>query len=100
MLLVARFVPGPSVVSLPMSGVAAVPFARFALHDLLGVMLWVGTGMLLGYAFADPVDALLAILQRFVLDLGAALRLVPAGFVAFRSWCPHLPLTELQMIRT
>src|SRR3546814_481483 len=82
-----------------MSGVAAVPFARFALHDLLGVMLWVGTGMLLGYAFADQVDALLAILQRFGLDLGAAILLVLAGFVAYRAWRRRLLLKELQMSR-
>src|SRR3546814_17516214 len=80
-----------------MSGVAAVPFARVALHDLLGVMLWVGTGMLLGYAFADQVDALLAILQRFGLDLGAAILLVLAGFVAYRAWRRRRLLRELQM---
>src|SRR3546814_5098524 len=62
-------------------------------------MLWVGTGMLLGYAFADQVDALLAILQRFGLDLGAAILLVLAGFVAYRAWRRRLLLKELQMSR-
>lgn len=98
-LLIARFVPGLSVVSVPMSGVAAVPFMRFALHDLLGVMLWVGAGLLLGYVFADQVDALLAMLQRFGLDFGAAVLLVLAGFVVYRGWRRRRLLKDLKMCR-
>lgn len=98
-LLVARFVPGLSVVSVPMSGVAAVPFSRFALHDLFGVMLWVGAGLLAGYLFADQVDALLLMLQHFGLGLGAAVLLVLAGFIAYRWVRRRRLLRALEMSR-
>lgn len=98
-LLIARFVPGLSVVSVPMSGVAAVPFTRFALHDLIGVMLWVGAGLLLGHAFAHQIDALLDLLQRFGLGLGAAVLVVLAAFIGWRWLRRRRLLRTLEMSR-
>ncbi|NKF23603.1 DedA family protein/thiosulfate sulfurtransferase GlpE [Solimonas marina] len=98
-LLVARFVPGLSVVSVPMSGVAAVPFARFALHDILGVVLWVAAGLCIGYAFAGQVDAVLGLLQRFGLGIGAAVMTVLVIFVGFRAWRRRRLLQALEMSR-
>lgn len=98
-LLVARFVPGLSVVSVPMSGVAAVPLVRFVVHDLLGVMLWVGAGLLLGYMFAEQVDVLMTTLSHLGLGLGAAVLLVLAGFVVYRGWRRRRLLKQLEMSR-
>ena len=44
------------------SGVAAYPWQRFLLWDLLGQLLWVVIYVILGYVFSDRVQAMVEIL--------------------------------------
>ncbi|MDB5971309.1 MAG: Membrane protein DedA, SNARE-associated domain [Hydrocarboniphaga sp.] len=98
-LLVARFVPGLSVVSVPMSGTARVPFARFAIHDATGAALWIVFGLLLGYLFAGQIDFLMQILHDFGLGIGAAVVITLASFIGFRWLRRRRLLQQLQMSR-
>jgi membrane protein DedA with SNARE-associated domain/rhodanese-related sulfurtransferase len=98
-LLVARFLPGLSVVSVPMTGLSLVPFRRFALHDLAGVALWVTTGLALGGALSGQIDTLLSLLQTVGLGFGYVILLVLAGFIAQRWWRRVRLLRQLQMSR-
>lgn len=98
-LLFARFVPGLSVVSVPMSGTAAVPFHAFALHDAAGSGLWIGCGLLLGYLFADQIDAVLLLLQNFGLGFAGVVVVGLAGWIGFR-WLRRVQLMrQLHMSR-
>jgi membrane protein DedA with SNARE-associated domain/rhodanese-related sulfurtransferase len=98
-LLIARFVPGLSVVSVPMSGTARTSFSRFVVHDAIGVALWIGCGLLLGHWFADQVDALLLVLQQFGLGIGGAALLIVLGFAAWRWSRRRRLLRDLEVSR-
>ncbi|MCW0422102.1 DedA family protein/thiosulfate sulfurtransferase GlpE [Xanthomonas sacchari] len=85
-LAVAKFVPGLSMVSVPMAGAMRVRPAAFLRYDALGAALWAGVGLLLGLCFADQVQDLLDWLS--LLGRRAALLLVSllALYVGYRAW--------------
>jgi membrane protein DedA with SNARE-associated domain/rhodanese-related sulfurtransferase len=69
-LAVAKFIPGLSIVSVPMAGAMGTPYRQFLGFDAIGGALWSGTGLLIGVLFAPQIDMLLAgasRLGRFVL---------------------------------
>ncbi len=73
-VVLAKFVPGLSVVVPPLAGVFGVGAGRFLLFDLLGAVLYGGLYLLLGAVFSDQVQAVLAVLHR--LGLGSLLLLL------------------------
>lgn len=58
-LMAAKFVPGLSTVAPPLAGIAGLTFASFLLYDGLGILLWVGSTVGLGYMFSDRIDTAL-----------------------------------------
>ena len=79
-LLVAKFIPGFSMVAAPLSGSLGVPYARFAFYDAAGTLIWSGLAIMLGVVFQRAVDRVLGVLQA----LGArAILVVAAGLVLF-----------------
>ncbi|MCW0410876.1 DedA family protein/thiosulfate sulfurtransferase GlpE [Xanthomonas sacchari] len=85
-LAVAKFVPGLSMVSVPMAGAMRVRPTAFLRYDALGAALWAGVGLLLGLCFADQVQDLLDWLSL----LGRRAALLLAGllalYVGYRAW--------------
>jgi len=71
-MLVAKFVPGLTTVMPPLAGIFAVTRLRFALYDLVGVLLWAGTWLSIGYFFSDGI----ALIAARVTALGRVLGLV------------------------
>ncbi|WP_322030091.1 DedA family protein/thiosulfate sulfurtransferase GlpE [Paraburkholderia sp. J76] len=59
-LAVAKFVPGLSLVSVPMAGAMGVPYRQFLGFDGIGAALWSGTGLLIGVIFAPQIDMLMS----------------------------------------
>jgi membrane protein DedA with SNARE-associated domain/rhodanese-related sulfurtransferase len=59
-LAVAKFVPGLSIVSVPMAGAMGVSYRTFLSYDSIGAALWSGLGLILGALFASQIDMLLA----------------------------------------
>src|SRR5215469_6411377 len=47
-LAVAKFVPGLSIVSIPMAGAMGTPYRTFLAYDSIGATLWSGLGLVLG----------------------------------------------------
>lgn len=98
-LAVAKFVPGLSMVSVPMAGAMHVRTAQFLRYDALGALLWAGTGLLLGLLFADQVEQLLDLLSvmgtRALLVAAALL----AAYVGYRWWRRHALLKSLDAMR-
>jgi membrane protein DedA with SNARE-associated domain/rhodanese-related sulfurtransferase len=76
-LVVAKFIPGFSIVAPPLAGATGVTIPRFVALSALGGLLWSGTWLTLGFLFNDRVDQALDFLQllggRALLVLGAAL---------------------------
>ncbi|AOK06061.1 VTT domain-containing protein [Burkholderia sp. AU28942] len=63
-LVVARFVPGLSLVAVPLCGAMAVRLRAFVLHDCVGVALWASIGLAIGTLFASQIDAVFAFVAR------------------------------------
>jgi membrane protein DedA with SNARE-associated domain/rhodanese-related sulfurtransferase len=59
-LAVAKFIPGLSIVSVPMAGAMGTPYRQFLAYDGIGGALWAGTGLIIGVVFAPQLDMLLA----------------------------------------
>jgi membrane protein DedA with SNARE-associated domain len=88
-LLIAKFVPGLSLVSVPMAGVIRMPRWRFLLFDLAGSVLWVTTYMTIGIVFRRQVQQVIDLIGAtgryagvFVLTLLA----LYVGFKYFQRW--------------
>jgi len=63
-MLVAKFVPGLTMVLPPLAGVFAVGRVRFAVYELTGVLLWAGMWIGVGYAFSDAVAVIAASVEK------------------------------------
>ena len=82
-LLLAKFVPGLNTASPPLAGIFRMRLERFLFFDALGIILWVGAYVGLGYAFSDQLERVAA----RALALGAGLiALLLAAFGGFLVW--------------
>ncbi|WP_321846007.1 DedA family protein/thiosulfate sulfurtransferase GlpE [Paraburkholderia bannensis] len=82
-LAIAKFVPGLSLVSVPLAGAMGTPYRQFVGFDGIGAALWSGTGLLIGVLFAPQIDMMLAgasRLGRFALVVVVVLLLVYAAY--------------------
>ncbi len=96
-LLVARFVPGLSVLSAPLAGASGVGLARFAAYAGTGAAVWIAAGLFLGFWLADQVSALLRSLEHIGLGLAGAAIVVIIGYAGY-SWLQRIRL--LRSLRT
>jgi rhodanese-related sulfurtransferase len=82
-LAVAKFVPGLSIVSIPMAGAMGTKYRTFLTYDSIGAALWSGTGLIIGAIFAPQIDMLMAgasRLGRMVMVVLAVLLLLYATY--------------------
>lgn len=99
-LLVAKFVPGFSVVAPPLAGaMRSTTIGRFLLWDAAGAVAWAGAAIAAGVVFHDAIDSVLAALESLggwaVLLLAAGL----AGVIALKWWERRRLLARLRMAR-
>ncbi|HUK86198.1 MAG TPA: VTT domain-containing protein [Terriglobales bacterium] len=81
-LLLAKFIPGLSTAAPPLAGAGGMSLARFLLFDFLGSLLWVGSFVLLGFAFSHQLELLAAYSAR----LGAWLLVLLLAALAAFLW--------------
>jgi membrane protein DedA with SNARE-associated domain/rhodanese-related sulfurtransferase len=98
-LIVAKFIPGLSLVSVPLAGAMGVRARSFILHDGLGVALWAGVGLALGVIFSAQLEMLFGMMsvfgRRAALFIGVALVL----YVAYRWWRRKMLMKTLEQAR-
>jgi membrane protein DedA with SNARE-associated domain len=82
-LLIAKFVPGLNAVAAPLAGDSGVAVTRFLVIDSLGIMLWSGVYVGIGYLFSDQVEKALDYAQQ--LGSGGVLLLLGL-FAAWILW--------------
>ncbi|KQW42283.1 MULTISPECIES: VTT domain-containing protein [unclassified Roseateles] len=85
-LLIAKFVPGLSMLAPPLAGALGMTAGRFLTWNLLGSALWAAAGLAAGRVFHAQIDALLRELGRLgsaAIALGVA---VIAAYLAWRLW--------------
>jgi membrane protein DedA with SNARE-associated domain/rhodanese-related sulfurtransferase len=83
LLLVAKFVPGLSIVAPPLAGATRMGWARFLAFSLSGSVLWVGVVLAAGIALHRQI---LALLPRALQLGGAAVVLLLALLGCYVGW--------------
>jgi len=85
-LVVAKFVPGLSTIAPALAGIVGLRMPQYLLYNGLGTILWVGSGIGLGYAFSDQLEQAVSV----VAHLGPTMVLIllggVAGYVAYKVW--------------
>lgn len=85
-LVVAKFVPGLSTIAPALAGIVGLRMPQYLLYNGLGTILWVGSGIGLGYAFSDKLEHAVSV----VAHLGPTMVLIllggVAGYVAYKVW--------------
>jgi len=98
-MLIAKFVPGLTTVMPPLAGIFAVGRLRFAFYELIGVLLWAGIWMGLGYAFTDAISVIVARLERLERTLGLVVVAALLGYVLVKYVRRRLFLRALRIAR-
>ena len=98
-LYIAKFVPGLSLVSIPMAGVIGMPRGRFLMADALGCALWVAAYMGVGALFHRYVEFLIVQIGFFGSRAGAIALSLLAGYIGFKYLQRWRILRELRVNR-
>lgn len=99
LLTVAKFVPGLSTVAPPLAGAGGVSWPAFLCFDALGALLWAGTALALGYAFAEQIEWLLGVTGRVGTVLAVLVAAALLAYIALKWWRRVRLLRALRMAR-
>jgi membrane protein DedA with SNARE-associated domain/rhodanese-related sulfurtransferase len=98
-LVIAKFVPGLSMIAPPLAGATRMSYPRFASFSVLGSSLWVGTALLAGVLLKPQI---LPLLPRLA-GLGGAglaiLLVLLSAYVLFKWWERRRFYAALEMAR-
>ncbi|WP_019937453.1 VTT domain-containing protein [Bordetella sp. FB-8] len=84
-LLISKFLPGAGALTNVMNGYAGTPYRRFVAFELLGALIWSGSGLLLGALFSDTVGRVVGLIGRYGKWGLLLLALVLVLYVAVRA---------------
>jgi membrane protein DedA with SNARE-associated domain/rhodanese-related sulfurtransferase len=99
LLLVSRFIPGLSLVAIPIAGAGDTKFMRFTVYDLLGATLWISVGLSAGMLFYRQIDALLVGLRQVGLGVAALAVILLVLWIGFRYLRRTMLLMRLRKSR-
>ena len=80
----AKFVPGLSTVAPPLAGMLGMGIGRFALLDLCGCVLWVGTFLALGGLFRGQLEQATTVVASLGTPLAGVAAVIVGGYVAVK----------------
>lgn len=83
-LVIAKFVPGLSIIAPPMAGALRVGWPRFLGLSALAAILWVGIALFGGILFRVQIEAALRALDHYGGMAAALAALVLLGYVGFK----------------
>lgn len=83
-LLFTKFIPGMSLVSMPLAGAIRMRRWRFLLADVIGCGLWSVTYLLAGKLFHRQIDVLISMLGLFGRRAGIIVVTLIAAYVAWK----------------
>ena len=98
-LVVSKFVPGLSLVSVPVAGAIRMRPEKFLAADGLGSFLWCAAYILLGRIFHREVNAVIALLGLFGRRAGITLAILIGAYVGFRYLQRRLFIRRLRVNR-
>jgi membrane protein DedA with SNARE-associated domain/rhodanese-related sulfurtransferase len=85
-LVIAKFVPGLSIIAPPLAGAMRVGWLRFIALSTLGAALWAGSGLIAGVLFKSQIEKLLLLLDRIGAIAGLIIAGLLAAYIAFKWW--------------
>jgi membrane protein DedA with SNARE-associated domain len=85
-LLYAKFIPGYNTIAPPLAGAMGKTVASFIFWDSLGSLLWLGSGVALGYIFHRAVDRALYYLETLGYWAAGVLAVVLALVILAKWW--------------
>lgn len=85
-LIVAKFIPGLSTIAPPLAGIIGLRMPEYLLYNGLGTILWVSTGIGLGYAFSDRLEEAVSVVAHLGPTIALILVGTAAGYVVYRVW--------------
>jgi membrane protein DedA with SNARE-associated domain/rhodanese-related sulfurtransferase len=98
-LLVAKFIPGFNSIGAALAGTLRTSPAVFILFDIMGIAIWSGSAIWLGWLFRTTVDDLLGMLEQLgkwgLVLIGVALVI----FIANKWWQRERFIKSLRMAR-
>lgn len=95
-LVIAKFVPGLSILAPPLAGALGMPAQRFLGWNLLGSALWAGVAIGVGRAFHEQIDALLRALSQLGSAALALAGIVLLAYIGWRLWRRAVVKRELE----
>lgn len=98
-LVIAKFVPGLSMIAPPLAGATRMSYARFLGCSALGSALWVGVALLAGALLRPQIIRLLPRLTSLGGAALAALVALLAIYIAFKWWERRRFYAALEMAR-
>lgn len=98
-LLVAKFIPGLSLVSVPLAGAMGVKLRSFLVHDGAGVALWGMVGLTVGVVFAAQLEMVFALISLLGRQAVMAVAVLLAVYVAYRWWRRRALMATLEKAR-
>jgi membrane protein DedA with SNARE-associated domain/rhodanese-related sulfurtransferase len=84
-LVVAKFVPGLSTVAPPLAGIVGLSVPQYLLYNGLGTLLWVGSGIGLGYLFSDQLEQAVSLSAHIGPTVGVILLGGATGYVGYKA---------------
>ncbi len=98
-LMVAKFVPGLSLIAPPLAGATRIGVPTFLLFNGIGAMLWVAAGIGGGALFGKQVEFILAQIQQYGTVAAVVIGALLAAYIAYKWWERHRFYTALRMAR-
>lgn len=98
-LYFAKFVPGLSLISMPMAGIIGMSRRRFLIADSIGCTLWISAYMLTGVAFHRYVESLIVQMGFFGQRAGVIVVFLLVCFIGFKYVQRWRILRELRVNR-
>jgi rhodanese-related sulfurtransferase len=85
-LIVAKFIPGLSLVAPPLAGATRMGAVRFVIYSTLSGILWVGTALLGGVLLRPQIEQLLPHIAALGGAAIAGLLLLVLCYIAYKWW--------------
>jgi membrane protein DedA with SNARE-associated domain len=98
-LYIAKFVPGLSLISMPMAGVIGMSRRRFLMADIIGCTLWVSAYMMTGVLFHKYVESLIVQIGLFGHRAGIVALTLLAIYIGYKWVQRWRILRELRINR-
>jgi len=84
-LIIAKFVPGLSTIAPALSGIVGFTVPLFLWYDGLGTLLWVASGIAVGYAFSGELEQGISVAAHLAPTVGIALVGVGIGYFGYKA---------------